>query len=60
LSGPFAALSRAADLGARVIKIERPDGSDLCCRLYRSPRHEIGGDSTLFPRSIAQAQLRRD
>ena len=27
LSGPFAAL-RLADLGARVIKIERPDGGD--------------------------------
>ena len=32
LSGPFAAL-RLADLGARVIKIERPDGGDLCRRL---------------------------
>jgi crotonobetainyl-CoA:carnitine CoA-transferase CaiB-like acyl-CoA transferase len=32
LSGPFSAL-RLADLGARVIKIERPDGGDLCRRL---------------------------
>lgn len=46
LSGPFAAL-RLADLGARVIKIERPDGGDLCRRLYLSDT-EIGGDSTLF------------
>ena len=46
LSGPFAAL-RLADLGARVIKIERPDGGDLCRRLYLSDT-ELGGDSTLF------------
>src|SRR5271154_5956748 len=46
LSGPFAGL-RLADLGARVIKIERPDGGDLCRRLYLSDT-EIGGDSTLF------------
>ena len=46
LSGPFAAL-RLRDLGARVIKIERPDGGDLCRRLYLSDT-EIGGDSTLF------------
>ena len=46
LSGPFAAL-RLLDLGARVIKIERPDGGDLCRRLYLSDT-EIGGDSTLF------------
>jgi CoA:oxalate CoA-transferase len=46
LSGPFSAL-RLADLGARVIKIERPDGGDLCRRLYLSDT-EIGGDSTLF------------
>ena len=46
LSGPFAAL-RMGDLGARVIKIERPDGGDLCRRLYLSDT-EIGGDSTLF------------
>ena len=46
LSGPFAAL-RLCDLGARTIKIERPDGGDLCRRLYLSDT-EIGGDSTLF------------
>jgi crotonobetainyl-CoA:carnitine CoA-transferase CaiB-like acyl-CoA transferase len=46
LAGPMAAL-RLSDLGARVIKIERPDGGDLCRRLYLSDT-EIGGDSTLF------------
>ena len=46
LSGPYAAL-RLGDLGARVVKIERPDGGDLCRRLYLSDT-EIGGDSTLF------------
>ncbi|HLW89842.1 MAG TPA: CaiB/BaiF CoA-transferase family protein [Roseiarcus sp.] len=46
LSGPFAAL-RLGDLGARVIKVERPDGGDLCRRLYLSDT-ELGGDSTLF------------
>jgi len=38
---------RLGDLGARVIKIERPDGGDLCRRLYLSDT-ELGGDSTLF------------
>ena len=46
LSGPYASL-RLQDLGARVIKIERPDGGDLCRRLYLSDT-EIGGDSTIF------------
>jgi crotonobetainyl-CoA:carnitine CoA-transferase CaiB-like acyl-CoA transferase len=46
LSGPSAAL-RLADLGARVIKVERPDGGDICRRLYLSDT-EIDGDSTLF------------
>ena len=46
LSGPYCAL-RLMDLGARVIKVERPDGGDLCRRLYLTDT-EIGGDSTLF------------
>ncbi|MFD0676314.1 MULTISPECIES: CaiB/BaiF CoA transferase family protein [unclassified Paenibacillus] len=46
LSGPSAAL-RLADLGARVIKVERPDGGDLCRSLYIS-NMELDGDSTLF------------
>lgn len=46
LSGPYASL-RLQDLGARVIKIERPDGGDLSRRLYLSDT-EIGGNSTIF------------
>ncbi len=46
LAGPSAAL-RLADLGAEVIKVERPDGGDLCRRLYIS-NLELDGDSTLF------------
>jgi CoA:oxalate CoA-transferase len=46
LAGPSAA-TRLADLGARVIKIERPDGGDLCRRLYVAEL-ELDGDSTLF------------
>jgi crotonobetainyl-CoA:carnitine CoA-transferase CaiB-like acyl-CoA transferase len=46
LAGPSAAL-RLADLGARVIKIERPDVGDLCRKLYIS-NLELEGDSTLF------------
>jgi crotonobetainyl-CoA:carnitine CoA-transferase CaiB-like acyl-CoA transferase len=46
LSGPYAGL-RLGDLGARVIKIENPNGGDLCRRLYIS-NLEIDGDSSLF------------
>lgn len=46
LAGPSAAL-RLADLGARVIKIERPDKGDLCRELYIS-NLALDGDSTLF------------
>ena len=46
LSGPYAGL-RLADLGARVIKIERPEVGDLCRNLYISDTH-LEGDSTLF------------
>ena len=46
LSGPYATL-RLQDLGARVIKIERPEAGDLSRSLYLSDT-EIGGDSTIF------------
>jgi crotonobetainyl-CoA:carnitine CoA-transferase CaiB-like acyl-CoA transferase len=46
LAGPSAAL-RLADLGARVIKVERPKTGDLCRQLYIT-NLEIDGDSTLF------------
>jgi CoA:oxalate CoA-transferase len=46
LSGPSAAL-RLADLGARVIKIERPQGGDQC-RQLRLNNLELDGDSMLF------------
>lgn len=46
LSAPSATL-RLADLGAEVIKIERPDGGDICRSLYISDC-VIDGDSSLF------------
>lgn len=46
LAGPSACL-RLADLGARVVKIERPGTGDLCRQLYIS-NLELDGDSTLF------------
>ena len=46
LAGPSAAL-RLADLGARVIKVERPGAGDLGRQLYIS-NLELDGDSTLF------------
>lgn len=46
LSGPYCSL-RLSDLGARVIKVERPGQGDLSRRLYLSDT-EIGGDSTIF------------
>ncbi|WP_311270636.1 CaiB/BaiF CoA-transferase family protein [Sphingobium sp. WCS2017Hpa-17] len=46
LSGPSAAL-RLGDLGARVIKVERPGIGDICRSLYLTDT-DIAGDSTLF------------
>ena len=46
LSGPLASL-RLADLGARVIKIEKPDTGDICRQLYTSDTI-LNGTSTVF------------
>ncbi|HVU34512.1 MAG TPA: CaiB/BaiF CoA-transferase family protein [Opitutaceae bacterium] len=46
LAGPWAA-TRLADLGARVIKIERPGTGDIGRQLYIS-NLRLDGDSTLF------------
>ncbi len=46
LSGPLCSL-KLADLGARVIKVERPGVGDLCRNLYISDT-DIDGDNSLF------------
>jgi crotonobetainyl-CoA:carnitine CoA-transferase CaiB-like acyl-CoA transferase len=46
LSGPCASL-RLADLGARVIKVEKPGKGDLCRQLYVS-NVRLDGESTVF------------
>ena len=46
LSGPSASL-RLADLGARVIKVERPMSGDICRSLYVS-NVQMNGESSVF------------
>ncbi|WP_256012298.1 CaiB/BaiF CoA transferase family protein [Desertivirga xinjiangensis] len=46
LSGPSASL-RLADMGARVIKIERPETGDICRTLYTSDL-VMNGESSVF------------
>ncbi|HSI17739.1 MAG TPA: CaiB/BaiF CoA-transferase family protein [Sphingomonas sp.] len=46
LAGPAAAL-QLGDLGARVIKIEKPETGDLCRQMYLTDT-DIDGQSTLF------------
>ncbi len=47
LSGPSAGL-RLADMGARVIKVEKPGSGDICRSLYVSDVKLEGGESTIF------------
>ncbi len=63
LSGPLATL-KLADLGARVIKVERPDTGDLCRHLYLTDT-DIDGDNSLFHainrnKESITADLRKD
>ncbi|MEM6964658.1 MAG: CaiB/BaiF CoA-transferase family protein [Bacteroidota bacterium] len=46
LSAPSATL-RLADLGARVIKVERPETGDICRQLYVS-NVDLNGESSIF------------
>jgi len=46
LAGPVAGL-RLSDLGARVIKIEKPEVGDLCRYIYITDTN-LSGDNTLF------------
>ena len=46
LSGPSASL-KLADLGARVIKVEKPNTGDICRSLYIS-NVNMNGDSSIF------------
>lgn len=47
LSGPSCGL-RLADMGARVIKVERSGTGDICRQLYVSDTTLEGGESTIF------------
>ena len=46
LAGPVAGL-RLSDLGARIIKIEKPEVGDLCRYLYLGDTN-LSGDNSLF------------